>query len=139
MSGLPAGSGGSSGGGSDPNAVPSINAVTIVAVCLIGFAMLYALYEIVSTYTRKTPAGEPQAHVVISATMAKLFVGSMSFVAALAINNAMTQTFSELQGDIPLLQSGGPWIYALVAIFIAIGSTYSISKWVQNNQVATPF
>lgn len=113
--------------------------MTIVAVCLIGCAMLYAIYEIVSTYTRETLPGEQQAHVVISATMAKLFVGSMSFVAALAINSAMTQTFSELQGDIPMLQSGGPWIYALVAIFIAIGSTYSISRWVQSSQTTTVF
>ena len=124
---------------SQTTSVPGVNTVTIVAVCLIGCAMLYAIYEIVSTYTRETLPGEQQAHVVISATMAKLFVGSMSFVAALAINSAMTQTFSELQGDIPMLQSGGPWIYALVAIFIAIGSTYSISRWVQSSQTTTVF
>lgn len=125
---------GSSTGSSTTPITPSPNVFNPLSYAILGVlfaAVGYSVFHIARSYFGGSRGTGPAEHVRIMATVAKLFVTSASFVAALALNSAMNATFTDLANDTPWIKTGGPWLYAMSVIVISIAATYSLTAWIQ--------
>lgn len=105
------------------------NVIILVFILLLAIGYAVYAYRVDTSGSNTLTTSKVPVNVLVTASIVRLLLTSLGFMAALAFNNAIQASVTDLTRDIPGFATAGPWMYATFVVAIVVISSFGMTLY----------